>query len=395
MSASPRSDAAADSAERERIALISSSYAPAIGGVEETVRRLASGLRSQGHAVEVWTVDRAGSSSMASIDGITVRYLPAPLPASSPGAVARFSASAPRAWREWTRSFRSFQPTIAHVHCFGPNGLYTLALSRRHGTPLILTSHGETIADDGGAFCRSAILRFGLRRAVARAVEVTAPSGVVLEDLASNYGLRGGMVIPNGVDLSIAGTPPGDSEPYLFAVGRLGRMKGFDLLVEAFAAADLDSSVRLVIGGDGPERAQIEARVEELGIASRVELRGWMPPVAVADAMAGSSAVVVPSRMEAFGLVALEAWRSGAPLVMTRHGGAGGFMRDGEDAVLIDPEDTSAFAATLRRVLDDAALRRRLAAAGRVRVGDFGWDGVVAQYSRLYADVAHGDARAS
>ena len=74
--------------------------------------------------------------------------------------------------------------------------------------------------------------------------------------------------------------------------------------------------------------------------------------------MAGAVAVVVPSRVEAFGIVALEAWRSGAPLVMTDRGGAPGFVHDGVDGILVDPVDTAALRAALARVAADAACGR-------------------------------------
>ena len=369
-----------------RIALISSSFAPAVGGVEEAVHQLARGLQANGHAVEVWTVDRDGGSSVRQLDGITVRYLPTPLPAKSVGAITRFIGAAPSAWREWARAVRAFRPALVHVHCFGPNGMYALAVRRRFGIPLFVTSHGETIADDGGVFGRSALLRRGLRKAMARATAVTAPSSVVLDDLEAHYGLERGTVIPNGVDLSIVGAAPEEGQPYFFAAGRLGHMKGFDLLVRAFAAADLPPSVRLIIGGDGRERERLESLITSLGLDARVELRGWMPAQAIADTMAGALAVVVPSRMEAFGLVALEAWRSAAPLIMTDRGGARSFVHDGEDGILVDPEDTRVFAAALQRVAGDATLRTNLSDAARLRVRDFSWDGVVSRYEALYAD---------
>ena len=62
--------------------------------------------------------------------------------------------------------------------------------------------------------------------------------------------------------------------------------------------------MRLIIGGDGPERERLESLITSLLLDARVELRGCMPAQAVADTMAGALAVVVPSRMEAFGLVA-------------------------------------------------------------------------------------------
>ena len=103
------------------------------------------------------------------------------------------------------------------------------------------------------------------------------------------------------------------------------------------------------------------------------------------DAMSGALAVVVPSRVEAFGIVALEAWRSGAPLVMTNRGGGPGFVRDGIDGILVDPEDSDALADALVRVSSDEELRARLGAAGRARVGEFTWARVAHAYEELYA----------
>ncbi|WP_448811690.1 glycosyltransferase family 4 protein [Agromyces bauzanensis] len=379
--------------DARRIALIASSYAPHVGGVEEHVRQVARELIARGDIVEVWTVDRGEHLGVREVDGVVVRYLSTPLPARSLGAIARFTAALPGAWRRWTTAFREFRPRVLHVQCFGPNGLYALALHRRSGVPLIVTSHGETLADDRGVFRASALLRLGLRRALARASAVTAPSEFVLDDLRRGYGLVGGRVVRNGVDLEVRATDGATSTGvrgrYLLGVGRLGRMKGFDLLVRAFATAALEPDVRLVIGGDGSERVVLEELVEQEGLRGRVDLVGRLSPQAVADLMAGALAVVVPSRMEAFGIVALEAWRSGAALVMTSRGGASEFVRDGADGLLVDPEDTSALADALRRIAENEGLRRELAAAGRRRVSEFTWSGVARQYERIYAALGH------
>jgi glycosyltransferase involved in cell wall biosynthesis len=92
--------------------------------------------------------------------------------------------------------------------------------------------------------------------------------------------------------------------------------------------------------------------------------------------------------MEAFGIVALEAWRSGATLVMTNRGGAPEFVRDGVDGILVDPEDTPALGRALSRTCADADLRAALVAAGRERVREFSWTQVARAYEDLYASVA-------
>jgi glycogen(starch) synthase len=365
------------------VALVASSFAPHIGGVETHVARVATGLRDRGHAVEVWTVDRGEGLGVRDLDGTIVRVLPAPLPTGSLGGVWRFLVAVPRACRLWVSAYRSFRPTVLHIHCFGPNGAYALALHRLFRTLLIVTSHGETFMDDNRLFDTSTILRWALRKALARAVVVTAPSKAVLADLTRRFSLSGGVVVPNGVDLGIRPQLSPITGQYIFAVGRLGRTKGFDLLLEAFAEARLPGDVRLVIAGDGPERASLEGLGAELEIADRLSFVGWLDEQAIADAMGRAVAVVVPSRIEAFGIVALEAWRAGAPLLMTRHGGATEFMQDGVDALLIDPLNAQSSADAIRRVFADPVLRERLAAAGRKRVREFSWSRVIDRYESL------------
>lgn len=376
--------------ETPRVALVSSSYAPYVGGVEEHVRQVARELRADGVDVEVWTVDRGESLGVRELDGVTVRHLPTPLPATSLGAGFRFLRDAPSAWRRWSDARREFAPDLLHVQCFGPNGVYALAMHRRFRIPLVITSHGETVADDHAVFERSALLRFALRRALAAAAAVTAPSQFVIDDLRGAYGLVAGTVVPNGVVLDPPDSPDPRETPtpagrYLLGLGRLGRMKGFDLLVDAFARADLERDIRLVIAGDGPEHGRLRAQVDRLALGDRVEFTGRLDGAAVAGAMSGALAVVVPSRMEAFGIVALEAWRSGAPLVMTNRGGGPSFVRDGIDGILVDPEDSNALVAALERVSSDEELRGSLGAAGRARVGEFTWARVAHAYEELYA----------
>jgi glycogen(starch) synthase len=370
-----------------RVALVSSSFAPHLGGVETHVARVAGALRGAGWTAEVWTVDRGGGLGVTDQDGVRVRYLPTPLPARSVTAMMRFVRQTGRARRAWADAYRAFRPDILNIQCFGPNGLYGAALARTVGIPLVVTSHGETLADDRGAFQRSRQLRHGLRRAIAEAESVTAPSEYVLDDLRRQYGLgpSDGRIVRNGVDPIPAGQPLHlPAGEYLLGIGRLGRMKGFDLLIQAFADADLDPSITLMIGGDGPERDSLVALAAARGVAHRVRLLGSLDPVEVARQMAGALALVVPSRAESFGIVALEAWRAGTALVMTNRGGAVEFVRDGRDALLVDPLDGEALVGALRRVTGDAALRARLAAAGLERVDEFNWPAVAGVYAELF-----------
>lgn len=377
-------------AGRRRVALVASSFDPHTGGVESHVRHVARVLATRGTQVEVWTVDRGEHLGTRRVDGVLVRYLPTPQPSSRPGDVARFALAAPGAALAWGRAFRAFRPDVLHVQCFGPNGAYALGMRTLTRTPLVVSSHGETFADDHAVFEHSRLLRAALERSIGVAGAVTGCSRVVADDLV-RFGAPDAVVVPNGVDLAghdAAGEPTRSGsvrEPVVVAVGRIEHVKGFDLLVDAFASSPLRDRARLVVVGDGSEAAALRRRVASAGLTDRVELPGRLDPSEVAARLAAADVVVVPSRADAAPLVVLEAWRSGRPLVATVRGGPPEIVTDGVDGVLVDPQDTQALAAAVLGLLDDPERAERVGAAGRRRVEDFTWERVVDRYEDLYA----------
>jgi len=380
-----------------RIALISSSFRPYAGGVEEHTLNVARQLRERGHSVVVWTVDRGEELGTQKVDGIEVRYLPCPLPARVPRAIMRFLLELPSAFAHWRSAYRQARPQVLHVQCFGPNGLYALALHYSTRTPLIVSSHGETFADDHDVFATSRFLRGGLVRALRDADEVTGCSQVVLEDLAERFGSTRGSVVPNGVDLDeaksradltfVAGSGQAKVGPTVLALGRVERVKGFDLLIKAFARADLPIDTRLVIGGDGRDLDRLRHLAKQQMVGERVEFPGRLSRDEVVSAMAGASVLVVPSRLEAFGIVILEAWRAGVPVIATSLGGPRDVITDGVDGLLVDPEDLDALAGQLSRVISDPGLAKRLGEAGALRVRDYTWAHTAQMYERVYEGV--------
>jgi glycogen synthase len=392
-----------------RVALVASSYHPHTGGVESHVRHVARVLAARGRSVEVWTVDRGEHLGTRRVDGVVVRYLPCPQPSSRPADVARFGLAAPGAALAWGRAHAAFRPDVLHVQCFGPNGAYALALRTLTRTPLVVSSHGETFADDFDVFEHSRVLGAALRRSVDVASAVTGCSRVVTDDLV-RFGAEQAVVVPNGVELDgqsegrsdgqsdghgVASSAPGpaagghedDGLPIVLAVGRIEHVKGFDLLVDAFATSALRDRARLVVVGDGGEAASLRRRVAAQGLEDRVELPGRLDPAEVAARMASAAVVVVPSRADAAPLVVLEGWRSGRPVVATVRGGPPEIVTDGVDGVLVDPQDTPALAGAVLGLLDDPERADRIGAAGRRRVEDFTWERVVDRYEELYAQL--------
>jgi glycosyltransferase involved in cell wall biosynthesis len=147
--------------------------------------------------------------------------------------------------------------------------------------------------------------------------------------------------------------------------GRLTPEKGFADLIAAADALPPDADV--VVFGDGPERARLEAQRAGLRTGARVRFLGWRPDAP--DCVAAADVCVVPSRWEeAFCLAAAEPLARGRPLVATRVGAIPELVHDGVTGLLVPPADPPALAAAIQRLLDDPDLAAALGHAGRRHV---------------------------
>jgi glycogen synthase len=373
-----------------RIALMPSAFAPLVGGVEELTRHLARGLARTGRAVEVWAPrPNAAVPAFEVMGGTSVRRFAMPLPPARIGPLVRFPFDGGRSFASLVGAVRAFRPDLIHVQCFSVNGAYATAMSTVCRVPLVVTLQGETLMDDHDIFDRSLALRTALRAAVRRASAVTGCSQFVLHDAEERFGLppEKAQVVFNGVELAEVEPEP-VSVPFarfVLGLGRVVRKKGFDLLLEAFCGVrQRFPDVGLVIAGDGPERSHLEEHARRLGLEAGVHLPGALDRRQVAWAMATADAFVMPSRVEPFGIVALEAWRAGCPLVVSSVGGAPEVVRDGVDGLVRDPLDTRALGAAIAGLLADGELRRTLAANGLARVKQFDWAVIVERYLEVY-----------
>lgn len=173
-------------------------------------------------------------------------------------------------------------------------------------------------------------------------------------------------VIPNGLSPERFAFPdaPAGSPPRLVFAGRTDESKGADLAIQALVEFP-GATLQLAGGADPPTADRMRALARDTGVADRVEFLGQLPRDEVARVIAGGDVLIMPGRIdEAFGLVYLEAMAAGTPVVGTATGGAAEFCTDGDNALVVAP-DAAELAAAARRVLQDAALRERLVAAGR------------------------------
>ncbi|MEL6769340.1 MAG: glycosyltransferase, partial [Pseudomonadota bacterium] len=207
-------------------------------------------------------------------------------------------------------------------------------------------------------------------RALAEAPAILANSRAILRDISARYGIDAherAHVVAHGT----AAIAPGDAEhraPRVLFLGRFEARKGFDLAAKAVSRllARLPSAEAVFAGDclDGPGRAMLEAAgLGALADHPRVSWRGVLPRPDLDQSLRDAAVVLFPSRYESFGLVAIEAFAAGTPVVAFEGSGPVEVIRNGEDGLLVPVEaGGDGLADALERLLTDP---RRRAAMGR------------------------------
>ena len=186
----------------------------------------------------------------------------------------------------------------------------------------------------------------------------------------------------------------GPADPVIGSVTRFFPSKGIVHLVEAFAAVHRTRpDAWLLLAGQGPEEPRLRERAASLGVADRVIFAGFQREAH--QYVRAFDVAAVPSIEEGFGLVALEALAVGVPVVASAVGGLMDIVQHEQNGLLVPPEDPAALAGALNRLLDDAALRTRLAAAGPDSTERFSLDRYVSRLTALYAELASSSHRSS
>jgi rhamnosyl/mannosyltransferase len=287
------------------------------------------------------------------------------------------------------RRIRSSPAGIVHLHEPNPLAMISFLLSGHPGR-LVIHYHSDVVRQKRMAVAYRPWLERGLQRAAA----VIVGSEELLDSSPVLAGWRSKChVIPFGIDLdpflSITRSETHSHQPpTVLAVGRLSYYKGFQHLIEAMA----QTPARLVIVGEGPERAELEAQIRRLGLASRVQLTGAVSSSRLRTFYRQADVFCLSSceRSEAYGLVQLEAMGAGLPVVSTDlPTGVRAINVCGETGLVVPPGDVARLAAALSRLAADAPLRRRMGEAARERARKlFSRDRMAARVLELYKAVA-------
>lgn len=357
-----------------RIAHVTDVFLPRLGGIETHVDDLVRHQRALGLEAEVLTPTTPDGA-----DPSWVRRLSA---AQARVAVGRYD--------------------VAHVHLsmFSPYGVGVARAAARAGVPVLVTVH--SMWSGPGAILRLAALA-GLRH---RPVAWSAVSGAAAETFGRSFNRSFGhqrvAVLPNAIDVA-SWRPPGPGAGpgrpgtplTIVSVMRLMPRKRPVQLVRMFARVRRltgRDDLRLVLVGDGPLRARVERAVRRHGLGEQIRITGRLTREQVRDELAGASIYVAPAPRESFGIAALEARCAGLPVVASRRGGVGEFVRDRVDGILVD--DDAELAVALADLVRDRDLRERIAAHNRAVAPGCDWSDSLDRTAELY-ELARSRTRAA
>jgi glycosyltransferase involved in cell wall biosynthesis len=388
-------------------------FEPFIGGMQQHVKTLSQGLAQRGHDVTVATAHLPGTSFNETVDGFRIRritgwsgralaswyeHADAPFhpPIPDPGVVAALK-----------RIIKELRPDV--VHAQGWITYSCLAITRRQRLPLVVTLHDSSLA-----CARMSLMRNGLEVCSGPRLDVclrcaTGQYGIV-KGAALTVGLRAvrplhgrveswiaisrsvadsnRSVLPRGSVISVI--PPSSAQPpplgqrpdwlpadgYALFVGALGHYKGLNWLLEAYAGREARRPL-VVVGTTQRDTP----RTWPTGVVVRTDV----PHQEVMEAWRHAEIGLVPSLCpEGFGLVAVEAMRSGVPVVASRIGALPEIVVDGITGILVTPGNTTELRAAIRHLDQNPDLRRTMGAAGLAQAQKFSAEIVTGLYEQHY-----------
>jgi glycosyltransferase involved in cell wall biosynthesis len=358
-----------------RVAIVSDWFLPRRGGLELQMADLARSLRARGHQVEVITT----WPGPAEIEGVTVRRLGG-FRIPYVGVLA-----SPEPFRELAGLIDSKRYDTVHVHAgiVAPFAYGAAWLCARLGVPTVVTFH--SVYD---------YLRLGLQALAfagkARDLPIfwSAVSKRAASDVEHALGTTGITILPNAIDISAwhgSSAPRIGAEFHVVSVMRFHVRKRPRALLRIVEAAQRlvgpSTTFSLDIIGDGEERGAIERLSTQMPNV-RVRLHGWQSHDQIRRVFTESHAFVIPSRLESFGLAALEAACAGLPVIARSSTGIEDFIVDEAHGFLCDSDD--AMARSLARLAGNESLRAGIAARNAATAWPYDWSDLTLRVEDCY-----------
>ena len=366
------------------IALVSETFPPEVNGVANTLGRLCQGLRERGHRLQLVRPRQADDTAPNDDQLLLTRGWPLPGYAG----LQWGQSSLHKLLRRWQRN----RPDVLYIATEGPLGLSALRAARRLGIPVVSGFHTnfQQYSDHYGFGLLTRLLTGYLRWFHNRSRLTLVPSPSQRLEL-QRRGFERLELLARGVDGQLfhparrsaalrAEWGLGEDEIAVLHVGRLAAEKNLQLLTRTFRQLQRDlpqQRLRLVLVGDGPLRAQLQAELPEALFC------GVQRGEALAAHYASGDLFLFPSLSETFGNVVLEALASGLAVVAFDQAAAAQHIRHGHSGALATPGDEAAFIESARWLLEDPESLRRVRLNARQHAGKQGWPAIVERFESL------------
>lgn len=392
-----------------RVLMLSWEYPPVVvGGLARHVHALARHLVADGHDVTVLCRHVAGSdaethpTSDEVAEGVRIiRVAEDPLHVTFERDLVAWTLSMGHAMiRAGARLVREWPPDVVHAH----DWLVTnpaVALADTADVPLVGTIHATEAGRHSGwlshplnqqvhsaewwlANRSDALITCSqaMRREVAQLFDLDTESISVIHNGIEERGWQ----VPAAEITTARRRHSPDDAPLLLYFGRLEWEKGVQDLLEALPAVrDRHPGTRLVVAGVGRHHDELVEQAHTLDLSEAIDFVGHLPDLRLRAVLAAADAVVLPSRYEPFGIVALEAAAARRPLVASTAGGLGEVVIDGETGLAFDPGDVRAISDAVDTVLADTGAAERRARAAQSRLAaDFDWARIASSTAEVY-----------
>jgi phosphatidylinositol alpha 1,6-mannosyltransferase len=380
-----------------KILLAADQYPEYINGAATFTSRLAAGLASSGHTVDLLWPSADGDHQTYLDQGVRVHRLSS---VALPGR-PRMQVCTPRVVaRQVEQILQITRPDVVHVQSHLALGRSLLRAAQAAGIPVLATNHfmPENIVPHVPVARRFPALAArlawrDLEHVFAGADLLTAPTQRAVDLMARSTRLPPAEVISCGVDLDRyrAGTAAGapsisrGAGPTVLFVGRLEPEKHVDELLAAFARVPAALGARLEIVGMGSLRSPLEGQARALGLDGAVTFTGAIGDDALLDAYRRADLFVMPGTAELQSLATLEAMAAGLPVVAADAMALPHLVQDGRNGYLYRPQDVDALATRVIRVLADPGLRLRLGHGSEVIAEDHALSATLAAFEGHYA----------
>jgi glycosyltransferase involved in cell wall biosynthesis len=382
----------ADAAARAwRVAVVTETWPPEVNGVAATISRVVDGLRGRGHAVQLIRPRQQGETTAAAVPAADARYEERVLPGLPIPRYPQLTMGWPSTGallRLWTRQ----RPDVVHLVTEGPLGWSALRAARQLGLPVVSdfrTNFHAYSRHYGAAWLHRPIMAY-LRHFHNRCASTMVPTEALRSELEA-AGFERLKVVARGVDTrlfhpdrrsgALRASWGADAHcTVVLAVGRLAPEKNLGLLVDAFDTMRLhDPALRLVLVGDGPARAALQARYPQARFAGIQRGQDLAAHYASADVFLFSSVT------ETYGNVVPEAMASGLAVVAYDYAAASQLIRHGESGLLARYDEPAEFLRVAAGLAADGQHMRRLGQAARAVALRQDWEAVVGQVENEYA----------